>query len=197
MRGSDGEFVDVDLAARLLKLLELVSDESAQHLLVRDRGERHDVLLREQVPQIGMVRRGGAVGVGLAESLAEQEIQLPQKGQVGRAETTDGEGRRGHHGSVARSARSGPYLRPPCGTISGTKDARWLCPARGKQAMSENATHAGHSGHQGMNPSKERLEKEGDEKERKQGEMGKSHVGETGLRAGEGTEAGRSGRGDR
>jgi hypothetical protein len=44
-----------------------------------------------------------------------------------------------------------------------------------------------------MNPSQERIIKEGDEKQRKQGETGKSHVGE--QKAGEGTEAGQSGRG--
>jgi hypothetical protein len=59
--------------------------------------------------------------------------------------------------------------------------------------MSKNNTAAGQSGHQGMNPSKERLEHEGDQKLRNKGEMGKSHIGEP--KAGEGTEAGQSGRG--
>jgi hypothetical protein len=59
--------------------------------------------------------------------------------------------------------------------------------------MSQNDTKGGHSGHQGMKPSQERLGKEGDAKQRKQGETGKSHLGE--QKAGEGTEAGQSGRG--
>src|SRR4051812_37697495 len=67
IRSGDHEVVDVDLAPRLLKFLELVGYKSAQHLRAGKRDKRHDVLLLEQGLEIGILRRRRRVGVGIIE----------------------------------------------------------------------------------------------------------------------------------
>src|SRR5690606_22930803 len=71
MRRGDGEIVEVDLAALLLVLAQLVGHEAAHDIPAGERGDRDEVVAGQQASKITGTRPRGGVDLLLSESLAE------------------------------------------------------------------------------------------------------------------------------
>ena len=71
MRRRNCEIVDVDLAALLLELVQLMGCEAADDLAVLQRGERYEVVAAEQTFEIGRARPGIAIGLSVFERSAK------------------------------------------------------------------------------------------------------------------------------
>ncbi len=103
VRLSDGEIVDVDLAARLFELLELVGDEATHDRRALERDEHQNVGLGQDPREVGIARRPSLVGVTLAERRAEHRVERPGEQQVGCSELLD----RGRHTkTLARASKA-------------------------------------------------------------------------------------------
>jgi len=71
----DSQIVDIELAPCTLELVELVSHESPDNLPGRKSNQRDHIFFREQSRQIGIARRGAAVGFRIAERFTKDRIQ--------------------------------------------------------------------------------------------------------------------------
>ncbi len=113
VRFGDGEVVDVDLAARLFELLELVRRQPADDHVAVQRRERDEVGFAEEPPQVVVTRDGALVRVRIVERRAEDGEQLPHHREVGRGEMSV---RIGHGRNVRtyRDLRKWSPLRDLC-----------------------------------------------------------------------------------
>lgn len=76
------EVVDVDLAAFLLELLELVGDQPAGDVPADARDKDADVRPRQQPAQVGIAGRCALEGLAFVEGFPEQPVERADVGQV-------------------------------------------------------------------------------------------------------------------
>jgi hypothetical protein len=97
VRCRDRQIVDVDLAALLLELVQLIRREAAHDLAPLQGGEGDEVVAAEQALEIGGAGPGPAIGLHLAEGLAEgRQHGLHQCDVGGREQAYIERGRRRH-----------------------------------------------------------------------------------------------------
>lgn len=65
----DSQVVDVNLAAFLFELRELIGRESADDCLIRQRGQRNEVVASQELAEIGCTRLCGSVCSDLVKCL--------------------------------------------------------------------------------------------------------------------------------
>lgn len=86
------EVVDVDLAARLFELLQLVGDQPADDIVPVEGDENADMRLGQQAPQVRIVRRRALEGLAFVEGLAEQPVERADLRELVRSELRDAQG---------------------------------------------------------------------------------------------------------
>jgi hypothetical protein len=96
VRGRYRQIVDVDLAALLLELAQLVRGNATHHLAAFQGGERDEVVAAQQTTKVRRARPSPAIGPGLVEGFSEHRQQAFHRRDVIGPERTDGVRMQGH-----------------------------------------------------------------------------------------------------
>lgn len=95
----NGKIVDVDLAALLLELLQLITREASQNGVALNSGDGYEALASEKVLEVGARRPRVALGRDAVEGLSEHLVEGLHQLDVGPSKHADRE-RRGCHTPV-------------------------------------------------------------------------------------------------